>query len=78
MLPCHIVIFSICEVGFSFKDVEALCSLGASTKGLGQTGHKGVGFKASFVLSARPHVLSENYKFFFDEERVRNECRRHL
>ena len=78
MLPCHIVIFSICEVGFSFKDVEALCSLGASTKGLGQTGHKGVGFKASFVLSARPHVLSENYKFFFDEERVWNECRRHL
>lgn len=59
------------EVGFSFKDVEALCSLGASTKGLGQTGHKGVGFKASFVLSARPHVLSENYKFFFDEE---NDC----
>lgn len=77
ILPCHIVIFSICEVGFSFKDVEALCSLGASTKGLGQTGHKGVGFKASFVLSARPHVLSENYKFFF-EERVWNECRRHL
>ena len=67
------------EQGFSLEDVEALCSLGASTKGLGQTGDKGIGFKAAFVLSARPHVLSTYQplaaalcggvgpRFFFDE-----------
>ncbi|CAK9032822.1 unnamed protein product [Durusdinium trenchii] len=57
------------EVGFSFQDVEALCSLGTSTKGMGlnQTGYKGIGFKASFVLSKKPHVLS-TYQFFFDED----------
>ena len=55
------------EKGFSFQDVEALCSLGASSKGPKQTGHKGIGFKAAFVLSKRPHVLS-TYRFFFDEE----------
>lgn len=26
--------------------------------GLNQTGYKGIGFKASFVLSKKPHVLS--------------------
>ena len=43
------------EQGFSFQD-EALCSLRASTKSLNKTGDKGIGFKAAFVLSARPHV----------------------
>ena len=50
------------ETGFNFEDVKALCSLGMSMKGPGQTGHKGVGFKASFVLSSRPHVLSNPYR----------------
>lgn len=55
------------ERGFSWEDVEALCSLGSSTKGIAQTGEKGVGFKSAFVLSSRPHILSNPYRFFFDE-----------
>ncbi|CAE7618159.1 NOV [Symbiodinium necroappetens] len=55
------------ERGFTFQDVKALCSLGLSLKGPGQTGHKGVGFKASFVLSSRPHILSNPFRFFFDD-----------
>ena len=50
------------EAGFTLQDVEALCSLGISMKGPGQTGHKGVGFKASFVLSSCPHVISNPYR----------------
>ncbi|CAJ1424493.1 unnamed protein product [Effrenium voratum] len=56
------------EGGFLLEDVRALCNIGASTKQLGQTGQKGIGFKASFVLSARPHVFSNPFRFFFDEE----------
>eukprot|EP00929_Paragymnodinium_shiwhaense_P013109 TRINITY_DN120975_c0_g1_i1.p1 TRINITY_DN120975_c0_g1~~TRINITY_DN120975_c0_g1_i1.p1 ORF type:complete len:1739 (+),score=256.48 TRINITY_DN120975_c0_g1_i1:59-5275(+) len=54
------------EAGFSFQDVQALCSLGSSTKSLGQTGQKGIGFKASFALSSKPHILSGQFRFFFD------------
>ena len=56
------------EDGFSSEDVQALCNVGASTKHLGQTGQKGIGFKASFVLSSRPHVFSNPFRFYFDEE----------
>lgn len=55
------------EVGFTERDVRALCNVGASTKGKQHTGQKGIGFKAAFTLSARPHVLSPPYCFFFDE-----------
>lgn len=36
--------------------------LGSSTKGIAQTGEKGVGFKSAFVLSSRPHILSNPYR----------------
>ncbi|CAJ1420601.1 unnamed protein product [Effrenium voratum] len=73
-MPClHLVKFpsylwiEYNEAGFSLQDVQALCSVGASTKGPQQTGEKGVGFKSAFVLSAQPHVVSNPFQFYFDE-----------
>ena len=56
------------EAGFTRADVQGVCDLNKSTKRLRDdaTGHKGIGFKAVFLASARPHVLSGSYAFSFD------------
>ena len=63
------VYFSSNEDGLSPEDVVGMCDLGASTK-LYQNGdsigHKGLGFKSVFRLSAEPHVSSGAYCFKFD------------
>uniref|UniRef100_A0A0G4GCJ5 Uncharacterized protein n=1 Tax=Chromera velia CCMP2878 TaxID=1169474 RepID=A0A0G4GCJ5_9ALVE len=60
------------EIGFSWKDVEAICDVGASQKvgresleeGEGQTiGEKGIGFKSVFKITEDPHVISRGYSF---------------
>ncbi|CAE7574629.1 NOV, partial [Symbiodinium pilosum] len=47
-------------------DVRAICNVNASLKGVGQTGHKGIGWKSVFRISDCPHVLSREFAFKFD------------
>ena len=59
------------EMGFLKKNVEAVCNANASTKvGTASIGRKGIGFKAVFTVSDRPHITSNGYNFSFD----RNGC----
>lgn len=62
------------ELGFTERDVRALCDIGASSKaaagGAGapkdQTGEKGIGFKSVFAISDKPHIHSGRFSFAFD------------
>lgn len=56
------------EVGFSPKDVEALCDVANSSKAgsAGQfTGEKGIGFKAVFKVADVVTIFSRHYSFQF-------------
>ena len=56
------------EAGFEEKHVESLCDIGNSTKQgnrEGYIGEKGIGFKSVFLISDRPHVISNGYSFHF-------------
>jgi hypothetical protein len=58
------------EVGFTPKDVEALCSIGNSSKaGAGVStqyvGEKGIGFKSVFKVADEVWVCSQEYEFKF-------------
>jgi len=62
---------------FTRNDVEAICSIGRSRKDpCKHIGYLGVGFKAVFLASSRPHIYSKPYRFKFDkyywEEKNRN------
>ena len=53
---------------FSRDDVEAICSIGRSRKDPRKhIGYLGVGFKAVFLVSSRPHIYSKTYRFKFDK-----------
>ena len=59
------------QVGFTPKNVLALCSMGESTKKrseLSAIGNKGIGFKSVFKLSPCPEVHSRNFHFRFDAQ----------
>lgn len=61
------------ETGFEKKHVESLCDIGNSTKQgnrEGYIGEKGIGFKSVFLISDRPHVISNGYSFHF----CRDDC----
>ncbi|MGC9202933.1 MAG: sacsin N-terminal ATP-binding-like domain-containing protein [Thermoproteota archaeon] len=54
---------------FSRDDVEAICSIGRSRKDPREyVGYLGVGFKAVFLVSSKPHVYSKPYRFKFDRD----------
>ena len=56
------------ETGFERLNVESLCDIGNSTKKgnrEGYIGEKGIGFKSVFLISDRPHVISNGYSFHF-------------
>jgi len=60
------------EVGFSPNNVDALCSLGQSSKaGAGVAtqfvGEKGIGFKSVFKVADQVWVSSRHYEFKFDK-----------
>jgi hypothetical protein len=60
------------EIGFSPKDIDALCSVGQSSKaGAGVStqyvGEKGIGFKSVFKASNVVWVTSREYEFKFDK-----------
>jgi len=53
---------------FTRNDVEAICSIGRSRKDPRKhIGYLGVGFKAVFLVSSRPHIYSKPYRFKFDK-----------
>ena len=53
---------------FTRDDVEAICSIGRSRKDPRKhIGYLGVGFKAVFLVSSRPHIYSKTYRFKFDK-----------
>lgn len=57
------------EVGFSPKNIEAICAIGASTKGKhqhGYIGRKGIGFKSVFTVTNSPFIKSNGYSIKFD------------
>lgn len=56
------------ELGFSARNVSALCSVGDSTKAkkVGFIGEKGIGFKSVFQVSDSPQIHSNGFHFRFD------------
>jgi hypothetical protein len=58
--------------GFGSPQVEAICSLGRSSKGPGESvGHKGLGFKSVGEFTDHPQIVSALTSFQFNGERVR-------
>lgn len=65
------IIFENNEIGFSERNVLAICSMGESTKkasDAGYIGNKGIGFKSVFKLTATPEVHSRDYHLSFNSE----------
>jgi len=58
------------EVGFSAENVDAICSVGKSTKkkAQGYIGEKGIGFKSVFRITTMPHIFSKGYQFRLPEK----------
>eukprot|EP00727_Mastigamoeba_balamuthi_P005026 m51a1_g14521 hypothetical protein (2403) ;mRNA; f:897645-908580 len=59
------------ELGFRDSDIEALCSVGHSTKKrtAGKyIGRKGIGFKSVFRVTKCPHLRSGGYSILFDAD----------
>ncbi len=60
--------------GFGDKHVDAICSLGRSSKGPGEAvGHKGLGFKSVGEITDHPQITSTRASFQFSSDRVRHE-----
>ncbi len=57
------------EVGFTEANIQAICSVGASSKSKNKTGYigeKGIGFKSVFTVSNAPEIHSNGFHFKFD------------
>lgn len=56
------------EIGFSERNVRALCSVGDSSKAkkTGYIGEKGIGFKSVFTVSNAPEIHSNGFHFRFN------------
>ena len=57
------------EVGFSEKNIRAICDVGKSTKGAhrsGYIGQKGIGFKSVFRVTDKPEIHSNGFHIGFD------------
>ena len=65
--------------GFGEAQVEAICSLGRSSKGPGESvGHKGLGFKSVGEITDHPQIVSATTSFQFNGDRVRTAVSEHL
>ncbi|MET7402374.1 DUF3883 domain-containing protein [Dactylosporangium sp. NPDC005572] len=61
-------------LGFGDRQVDAICSLGRSSKGPGTAvGHKGLGFKSVGEITDQPQIVSAQASFRFDGERLHRE-----
>ena len=57
--------------GFGDEQVDAICSLGRSSKGPGEAvGHKGLGFKSVGEITDHPQITSARASFQFSSDRV--------
>lgn len=57
------------ELGFTDRNINAICDVKASTKGKHQRGYigrKGIGFKSVFTVTDRPEIHSNGYHVNFD------------
>jgi hypothetical protein len=59
------------EDGFSTNDLEAICTVGQSTKSgqYGYIGAKGIGFKSVFIAARKVHIQSGHFSFYFNHEK---------
>ncbi|KAJ8420838.1 hypothetical protein Cgig2_013393 [Carnegiea gigantea] len=68
--PATLLMFNN-EKGFSRKNMESICNVGASTKAgnrkCGYIGEKGIGFKSVFLLTVQPYIFSNGYQIRFSE-----------
>ncbi|HAT81796.1 MAG TPA: hypothetical protein DCS17_10715, partial [Flavobacterium sp.] len=57
------------EIGFTEKNIDAICGIGMSTKNKieGYIGEKGIGFKSVFIVSSAPHIYSNGFQIKFME-----------
>lgn len=64
------LIISNNEIGFSSKNVDAICAVGKTTKSKiqGYIGEKGIGFKSVFQITTKPHIFSGGYRFCLPEK----------
>ncbi|ORX95880.1 hypothetical protein BCR34DRAFT_187331 [Clohesyomyces aquaticus] len=62
------------ETGFAESNVDAICSIGNSTKvrsnSMDTVGEKGIGFKSVFKVADRVYIASNAYEFMFDRNRT--------
>lgn len=68
--PSSVVVLNN-ELGFSEKNVRAICDVGRSTKGAhhsGYIGQKGIGFKSVFRVTDKPEIHSGGYHIQFDAQ----------
>ncbi|KAH9288605.1 hypothetical protein KI387_032722, partial [Taxus chinensis] len=64
----RVVVFNN-ELGFTAKNIRALCDVGNSTKkgsSAGYIGHKGIGFKSVFQVTDAPEIHSNGFHVKFD------------
>ncbi|OAA54856.1 ATPase-like, ATP-binding domain protein [Cordyceps fumosorosea ARSEF 2679] len=61
------IIIDCNEDGFTTKDLEAICSIGQSSKTIshGYIGAKGIGFKSVFMVASKVHIQSGHFSFEF-------------
>ncbi len=58
--------------GFANEQIDAICTLGRSSKDPRKSvGYKGLGFKSVGEITDRPQVFSKGVSFEFDDQRVR-------
>lgn len=70
MYPDRIVL-ECNEDGFTEQDLQAICTIGKSSKSSshGYIGAKGIGFKSVFIAAWKVHVQSGHYSFYFKHRR---------
>jgi len=59
------------EVGFTEKNIRAICDVGKSTKDphrSGYIGQKGIGFKSVFRITNKPEIHSQGFHIRFDTQ----------
>ncbi|KAF2170402.1 hypothetical protein M409DRAFT_35953 [Zasmidium cellare ATCC 36951] len=61
------IILECNEDGFTEQDLQAICTVGKSSKSAshGYIGAKGIGFKSVFIAAWKVHVQSGHYSFYF-------------
>jgi|GEM_PF-1534927 len=65
--------------GFGEPQIKAICSLGRSSKAVGEAvGHKGLGFKSVGEITDSPQIVSTSTSFQFHNERLRKSVGEHL